>query len=71
MLNSTFASFAPSGTFRSIQASLGAGEEVSILVVSIYLVGYILGPIVFVPVVLLSVFLNRSSLNDLDDDVYS
>ena len=50
VLNSTFASSAPSGALRRIQASLGAGQEVSILVISMYLAGYILGPIVFAPV---------------------
>ena len=50
VLNSTFASSAPSGELRSIQASLGAGQEVSILVVSMYIVGYVVGPIVFAPV---------------------
>jgi hypothetical protein len=50
VLNSTFASSAPSGALKAIQESLGAGEEVSILVISMYLVGYILGPIVFAPV---------------------
>jgi MFS transporter, DHA1 family, multidrug resistance protein len=50
VLNSTFASSAPSGALRSIQATLGVGQEVSILVISMYIVGYILGPIVFAPV---------------------
>ena len=50
VLNSTFASSAPSGALRSIEATLGSGTEVSILVISMYLVGYILGPIVFAPV---------------------
>ena len=50
VLNSTFASSAPSGALKSIQATLGSDQEVSILVVSMYLVGYILGPIVFAPV---------------------
>lgn len=50
VLNSTFASSAPSGALRSIQATLGSGQEVSILVISMYIVGYILGPIVFAPV---------------------
>ncbi len=50
VLNSTFASSAPSGALRSIEATLGSDTEVSILVISMYLVGYILGPIVFAPV---------------------
>jgi hypothetical protein len=50
VLNSTFASSAPSGALRSIAETLRAGTEVSILVISMYLVGYILGPIVFAPV---------------------
>lgn len=50
VLNSTFASSAPSGALRSIQATLGVGQEVAILVISMYIVGYILGPIVFAPV---------------------
>lgn len=50
VLNSTFASSAPSGALRSIEQTLGASQEVSILVVSMYIIGYILGPIVFAPV---------------------
>jgi len=49
VLNSTFASSAPSGALKSIQETLGSSEEVSILIISFYLVGYILGPIVFGP----------------------
>jgi len=49
VMNSTFASSAPSGALKSIQATLGSSEEVSILIISFYLVGYILGPIVFGP----------------------
>jgi hypothetical protein len=50
VLNSTFASSAPSGALRAIETSLGSGQEASILVISMYLGGYILGPIVFAPV---------------------
>src|SRR2546423_291222 len=69
VVNSTFASSAPSGALRSIEATLGSGTEVSILVISMYLVGYILGPIVFAPVSRTSeIVLIFSFQNDLDDD---
>jgi hypothetical protein len=69
VLNSTFASSAPSGALRSIEATLGSGTEVSILVISMYLVGYILGPIVFAPVYsICELVLICSFQNDLDDD---
>ena len=66
MLNSTLASSAPAGVWRSMQASLG--YEVSILVILIYFIGYILGPIVFA---VFREFLTRSSLKGLKDGVYS
>ncbi|KAF7332513.1 MFS general substrate transporter [Mycena kentingensis (nom. inval.)] len=46
-VNVTFASSAPSSAARSIQAAFGISSEISYLITSVFLLGYVFGPLVF------------------------
>jgi MFS transporter, DHA1 family, multidrug resistance protein len=48
-LCSTFASSAPSSTTRAVSLEFGVSEEVGYLITSMFLVGYILGPLIWGP----------------------
>ncbi|KAJ6480272.1 MFS polyamine transporter [Mycena sanguinolenta] len=48
-VNVTFASSAPSGTARFVAADFGISEEVSDLITSMFLLGYVLGPVFWGP----------------------
>jgi DHA1 family multidrug resistance protein-like MFS transporter len=49
MHHSTFASSAPSSTARAVAADLHTSAEVSYLITSVFLLGYVFGPIVWGP----------------------
>ena len=50
VLNSTMGSALPSGTTEAVQKYWNIhNEELLVLPVSIYLIGYILGPLIFAP----------------------
>lgn len=50
VLNSSMGSALPSGTIESIEKDLDVQDpELLVLPVSIFLIGYILGPLVFAP----------------------
>lgn len=49
VLNSTFASSAPSGVIEKMEAYFGFGSEVATLTVSLFVAGYTVGPLVWGP----------------------
>lgn len=49
VVNAAFASSSPSGTLRSISADLQVSTEAGALVISLFLLGYCAGPLVFAP----------------------
>lgn len=48
-VNSTFASSGPSGCLASISRTFGVSEEVAGLVITLFLLGYCAGPLIFAP----------------------
>ena len=49
VVNATFASSSPSGCFGSISAHFGVSTEVAGLTITLFLVGYCAGPLIFAP----------------------
>lgn len=49
VINATMASSSPSGALRSIAKELHVGEEAAGLVTTLFLLGYVAGPLVFAP----------------------
>lgn len=49
VMNATFASSAPTGTFGSIMRDFNVSEEVAGLVTTLFLLGYCAGPLVWAP----------------------
>lgn len=49
VVNATFASSSPSGCFPSIAEDFGVSEEVAGLTITLFLLGYCAGPLVFAP----------------------
>ncbi|KAL7271416.1 hypothetical protein RUND412_005824 [Rhizina undulata] len=58
--NSTFASSVPSGAASFIKADLHSSTEVTVLTISLFLLGYVVGPIFFAP---LSEFYGRKGVS--------
>ena len=67
--NSTFASSLPSGAVGFIQKDMGVSSpEVASLTISIFLVGYVVGPILFAPI---SEFYGRRGISVIAFSLYS
>lgn len=49
VVNATFASSSPSGCLRGIATTFNVSEEVSGLVITLFLLGYVFGPLIFAP----------------------
>ncbi|KIR41788.1 polyamine transporter 1 [Cryptococcus deuterogattii 99/473] len=49
VLNSTFASSAPSGIIQDMIITFGFGQEVAVLTISLFVAGYCVGPIIWGP----------------------
>lgn len=49
VMNATFASSSPSGCFPSIAESFGVSEEAAGLTITLFLLGYCAGPLIFAP----------------------
>jgi len=49
VLNSTFASSAPSGIVRDMQVAFGFSQEVAVLTIALFVAGYCVGPILWGP----------------------
>jgi hypothetical protein len=72
VVNATFASSAPTGTFQGIIQDLDISNEVSGLVTTLFLLGYCTGPLVWAPlseyygqVISTQVFVNKLSVTNL------
>lgn len=59
VVNATFASSAPSGALKGVSKDFGVSEEAAGLVITLFLLGYCAGPLVFAP---LSEFYGRRYL---------
>lgn len=49
VVNATFASSSPSGCFESISEDFGVSTEVAGLTITLFLLGYCAGPLIFAP----------------------